>query len=114
MNPAAVEAFAAAIRRAGIDPPPTIVGDGTLHRFPTNGNSRDTAGWYVLHLDGVPAGCFGCWRQGINETWCSRSASTMSAAEREAHRSRMEQAKKTREHEEKMRHHQALMQAADL
>lgn len=51
-----------------------IVGDGVLRRFHVTGDSAgSTNGWYVLHLDGTPAGSFGCWKRGISERWCSGS-----------------------------------------
>ena len=54
----AIEQFRAALLAAGIEPPKNMVADGKLHRFSTNGKRKDDAGWYVLHLDGVPAGAF--------------------------------------------------------
>lgn len=68
-----VEAFAEAIRRKGLIPPDTIIADGELHRFASNGKRGDDAGWYVLHVNGVPAGQFGCWRAGISRTWSAGS-----------------------------------------
>ena len=31
-------------------------------------------GYYMLHLDGRPAGVFGCWKRGIKETWKANGA----------------------------------------
>ena len=64
INRTPIEAFAAAIAAAGIPVPDHIEGDGELHRFSANGKAGDKAGWYVLHLDGLPAGIFGDWRTG--------------------------------------------------
>lgn len=36
--------------------------DGKMHRFPTNGKSSDTAGWYVMPTPDVVVA--GCWRSG--------------------------------------------------
>ncbi len=68
-----IEQFRDAILAAGIEPPKNIVADGKIHRFSSSGNRNDAAGWYVLHLDGPPAGAFGDWRTNINETWCAES-----------------------------------------
>jgi putative DNA primase/helicase len=77
-----IEQFRAAILAAGIEPPKNIVADGKLHRFSTNGDRKDNAGWYVLHLDGLPAGAFGDWRSNINKTWCAASETTLTAEQR--------------------------------
>ena len=49
-----------AIAEAGLTPPDTIIMDGSLHRFSTNGKARDTSGWYVAFGGVVPAAGFGC------------------------------------------------------
>jgi putative DNA primase/helicase len=48
----------------------------------TNGNRKDDAGWYLLHLDGLPAGAFGDWRNNISEIWCAVSETTLTAEQR--------------------------------
>lgn len=64
-----LRAFAAAIEQdtgASLDP----VGYGELHRFDCpKGKRGNQAGWYVLHLDGRPAGAYGNWRIGITYPW---------------------------------------------
>ncbi|MEZ5490254.1 MAG: hypothetical protein R3F50_08035 [Gammaproteobacteria bacterium] len=61
--------FAEAIARdigAIIDPIP----DGEIKRFDCpEGRPGNQACWYVLHLDGCPAGAYGSWRTGIRYTW---------------------------------------------
>lgn len=83
------EQFQAAILSAGLVPPREILGDGKLHRFPTNGKPSDDSGWYVLHLDDMPYGAFGCWRSGVNESWCGKAVNDMTEVERESHRARV-------------------------
>lgn len=61
--------FAAAIAAAGLTPPMHIVTDGVLHRFASNGNPNDDAGYYVFHDSGIPVGSFGCFRTGIKGRW---------------------------------------------
>src|SRR5258708_6250867 len=57
--------------RSDITPPDDILGDGSLHRFHIEGDRPGTRnGWYVLHLDGIPAGSFGSWKTGDTYTWC--------------------------------------------
>lgn len=42
-----------------------------------------------MHLDGVPAGAFGCWRAGSMQTWCGKTDQEMTPKEREAHKRRI-------------------------
>jgi len=72
------QAFLSAIAAAGLTPPDSIISDGKIHRFSTNGKRGDDGGWYCLHTDNIPAGSFGNWREGRTETWCSieRNAQT--------------------------------------
>src|SRR5262249_32038893 len=80
--PDAIYQFRDAILAAGIEPPKNIVADGEIHRFSTNGDPKDDAGWYVLHLDRLPAGAFGDWRNNISETWCAVSETTLTLEQR--------------------------------
>lgn len=61
--------FRAAAASAGV-PIERIIPDGKLHRVAVAGDrGADRTGWYVLHLDGRPAGAWGDWRRGYSETW---------------------------------------------
>lgn len=110
----AIEEFRRAIEASGLTPPDAIHGDGEIHRFSTNGRRGDDSGWYVLHLDGIPAGSFGCWRSGLQSTWCAKSDTAMTTAEREAHWRRIEAMKAQREAEQAQRQQQASQTAAAL
>lgn len=106
------EHFRSAIQAAGLTPPDEIQGNGALHRFSTNGKAKDDSGWYVLHGDGIPAGAFGCWREGFTQQWCGKSTDTMTQAEREAHRQRVEAMRQQREADTAQRQQQAATKAA--
>lgn len=106
------EQFRAAIVAAGLTPPEDIHADGKLHRFPSNGQRGDDSGWYLLHLDGVPAGAFGCWREGLTQQWCSKTPDTMTQAEREAHRQKLEAMRQQRQSDTAERNQQAAAEAA--
>ena len=93
------EHFRTAMRDAGLEPPEVIEPDGKLHRFSTNGNARDTAGWYVFYGDGFPAGAFGDWREGRSESWHAEIDRTLNATETEALRTRIEAARHLRDKE---------------
>ena len=93
----AIDQFKQAIESAGLTAPDAIHDDGAIHRFSTNGRRGDDSGWYSLHTDGVPAGAFGCWREGMQSTWCAKSDHAMTDAEREAHGQRIKSMKAQRE-----------------
>src|SRR5450759_5832986 len=85
----AIDQFRQAITAAGLTAPDVIHDDGAIHRFSTNIRRGDDSGWYSLHTDGIPAGSFGCWREGLQSTWCAKSDSAMTAAELNTHRQRI-------------------------
>lgn len=99
--------FAQAMASAGLTPPDAIHADGLLHRFSPTGKRGDLAAWYVLHDDGVSAGVFGCWRSGLQETWCSRADSALTPAERQALLEKVRAAQRQRDAEQALLHQQA-------
>lgn len=108
----AVELFRTAMNAAGLPAPDTIIDDGGIHRFSTNGKRGDDSGWYVLHTDSLPAGAFGCWRQGLQSTWCAKSENEQTPVEREAHRQRVQAMQAQREADEAVRQQAAALKAA--
>lgn len=60
-----------------------LIADGKIHRFGQPDDKSDKPCWYVLHIDNIPAGAYGCFKRDIDETWCSRDINTLSVAERE-------------------------------
>ena len=108
------EHFRTAMRDAGLQPPEVIEPDGKLHRFSTNGNARDTAGWYVFHGDGIPAGVFGDWRSGRSESWHAEIGRTLSGPEVAAHRTRMAAAQRLRDEERARQRADAATRARTL
>lgn len=105
-------AFADAIRNAGLPVPDEIVADGALHRFKTGGRGPSKNGWYVLHADGVPAGRFGCWRAGVDGLWCAKARDDMTPSERQAVDENLRQAREQREAEAVKAHDTARQEAA--
>lgn len=91
--------FIDAIQRSGITPPASVVDDGKLHRFSSNGKKGDDSGWYILHGDGIPAGAFGCWRSGLESTWQADIGRKLTPDEISATKKRAEEQKKIREQE---------------
>lgn len=96
-----IDRFTQAMRALDIETEATIQADGQRHRFRVTGDKAGSEnGWYVLHMDGVPAGAFGCWKRGISETWCAKSASGMTDAERQALHERMDASRRAQEAEQ--------------
>lgn len=102
-----IDLFKLAIAAAGLTPPDTINADGKLHRFSSNGKPRDDSGYYTLHLDGIAAGFFGCWRAGFSQNWCAKAEGTLTQAERDVHKGRIAAMQVQREAEQVQRQQHA-------
>jgi putative DNA primase/helicase len=108
------DAFQGAIAAAGLGSP-EIIADGVLHRFRCDGDKPGSFnGWYVLHLDGTPAGKFGSWRTGFERTWCATNPDTLSSEERARLRAQNEQRRRQRLAEQQQRYTQAAARARRL
>lgn len=66
-KPADVQ-MAEEMTRNGITPPAAIEMDGRIHRFPTNEQRGDDAGWYVAYGDNLPSWSYGDFRTGATYT----------------------------------------------
>ena len=110
-EPDVIDQFREAIASAGLTPPDVIKADGTLHRFASDGRRGDDSGYYTLHLDGVPAGMFGCWRAGIRQSWHARDARKRTPEELRAFRERMEAMHRARQADEAERQHNTAERA---
>ncbi len=108
----AIEQFRADITATGQPAPDVIHADGAIHRYPTNGRRGDDSGWYLLHTDGIAAGAFGCWRTGLQSSWCAKSDDVMTDAERDAHRQRIKAMKAQRDAAEAAKHEATALDAA--
>lgn len=74
-------AFLDAMRAAGLDYSGPIIADGVLHRFKVNGDLTENS-FYNLHLDGIAAGHFGCWKRGVKENWCAVNSESLTDEQR--------------------------------
>lgn len=102
-----IEQFKNAISMAGITPPEDIFDDGKLHRFSSNGNPNDNAGWYVYHSESIAAGAFGCWRTDIHETWKVNLGREYTPSEQGALSAKIAESKKLRDQEQARLHQEA-------
>ena len=110
----AVNTFRHQIEQAGLTPPASILEDGQLHRFASNGDRADVAGWYVYYPDETPAGAFGCWRNNVKQTWSGKADSILTAVERERQQLRFEDAHRQRNQEVQRRQAMAAQRAHAL
>ncbi len=62
---------------------PESIEPGRFHRFATNERRGDSSGWCKL-FDDMRGGAFGCYRQGISESWSAIDRARMSPADRAA------------------------------
>lgn len=78
----AAQAFRAVILGA-LGYAPDIIEPGRFHRFATRDRRNDSAGWCKL-FDDMRGGVFGCYRQGISETWNAADKRQMTHGQRAA------------------------------
>lgn len=60
---------------------PDVIEPGKIHRFATSDKRGDKSGWCKL-FDDLRGGVFGCYRQGISETWSASDRSAMTRQQR--------------------------------
>ena len=109
----AIDQFRNAIQSAGLIPPDKIE-PGKLIRFSANGKRGDDAGWCVLHDNGIPAGAFGDWRTGVNETWRADIGRQLTPGEEAAHRAKIEAMQREREAEKSRAQSEAASKGAAI
>lgn len=110
----AASQFRAAMVAAGIPPPPRIEADGKRHRFPTNDQPDDLAGWYVLFAEGIPAGEFGDFRSDCRHRWRAELERDLTPAERNENARRMRAIATERELELEQRRTLARKRAREI
>ena len=97
----ALRQFEDALRQRDIIPPSHLCSDGKLHRCNVEGRGGKGDAAYVLHLDGIPAGGFQNWRDGLGwEDWCADVGRSLTTVEREELRQKTALARAEREAEE--------------
>ena len=96
-----------AMRAAGLEPPDHIEMDGKIHRFKSGTKGTpgiDKPGWYLVFGDGIPAGRFGCWRLGMEQTWRADVGRKLTEFEEMAHARRINESKVLREAAQERQH----------
>lgn len=107
-----IQQFRDAMAARGIVPPVEIIADGKLHRCAVEGAHGEGDGAYVLHSDGVPAGGFTNWRDGLGwHKWSAAPDRNMTTVERTAYRLKTEATRLHREAEQAQRQASARARA---
>jgi putative DNA primase/helicase len=105
--------FRAAAAARGLELPTPLEADGKLHRCPlSQGVARRQDGAYLLHLDGVPAGGFQNFKDGMGwENWRADIGRQLTPEEEAAHRARVAEQQAAREAATKERRDKARRKA---
>ena len=105
--------FRTAAEARGLLLPDHLEADGKLHRCPLwEGAKGKKDGAYLLHLDGVPAGGFQNFRDGLDwENWRADIGRQLTPEEEAANRARMEAQRAEREAEAKAKRDKARKKA---
>jgi len=92
----------------GITPPPNgFVYDGTIQRFKNDGDDKPNS-WYVGYRKGdFESGAFGCWKLGVNETYCNKDKSEFTAEEKKAFAIQQSEMRKLQEIKTTAKHQEA-------
>jgi phage/plasmid primase-like uncharacterized protein len=99
---------------AGMNPPDSIAMDGNLHRFQA-GDKKDKTGWYILYDNGgLPAGIFGDWRSGIEQTFKANVGRKLTTSEEISLSIRLSEAKAIRAAELEKKHSVAANTAYEI
>lgn len=87
---------------AGIDPPDGPIEYGRFVRFDSSGKGSKTKkdGWYIVFDGPVPAGQFGCWRQGLTCNFRAEVNRTLSVADEMALARQIAQAQEERKRQQ--------------
>lgn len=90
----ALKQFLSAMEMHGITIEDEVEPDGELHRVHIIDDKPGTKnGWYILNMENVPWGMFGCWKRGVQKSWSNRRSETMTDAELTEHKARQAIAK---------------------
>lgn len=92
-----------------------IVADGKIKRFHVEGDSNGKEnGWYVLHIDRMPAGAYGSWKTNERFTWSKKLDRKLTAEERRALEERITAQRRAAEEERAKINAEAAARAKEL
>src|SRR5262245_29250776 len=86
-----IQQFRDALSRRGIIVPDESIADGRIHRCDAEGKNGKGDAAYLLYLDGIAAGGFQNWRDGLGwEDWRADIGRPLTPGEKAAHREKIE------------------------
>jgi putative DNA primase/helicase len=104
----ALQPFRDAMIARGIVPPDDLIADGRIHRCDVEGKRGKGDASYLLHPDGIPAGGFQNWRDGLGwQDWSAKPGRPLTPGEKAEQRAKIEAAQQERREEEARRHEEA-------
>lgn len=110
-----IQQFLDALAGRGIIPPPDVQADGVIHRCDAEGRGGKGDAAYLLHLDGIAAGGFENWRDGLGwQNWRADIGRPLSHAEEAAHKEKIAAARREREAEDEKRKAEARERAEQI
>jgi len=111
-----LEKFRSAAANRGLRIDDGVLADGCLHRCAVEGGKGGRKdGSYLLHLDGLVAGGFQNFRDGLGwQDWRAEASRELSASERAEWRRRLDAARQAKEADERLRQAEAARRAAKL
>ncbi len=110
-----INRFADAMQSSGLYCPDGVIPDGIIHRCKIEGDRGGKKnGWYALHLEGLPAGVFGNWKTGEQQTWCEKSSGQLTHKEKQAQYKFIEVVKIQRKNKIDAAHDAARQKASKL
>jgi phage/plasmid primase-like uncharacterized protein len=110
-----IEQFRDALAGRDIVPPQRLIADSKIHRCDAVGRGGKSDAAYVLHLDGIPAGGFINWRDGLGwENWHLDNGRGLTAAERADLVAKVQALSAKRDQEVRHRHCEAQCKAKHI
>lgn len=104
----AIQQFREALAARGIVPPDDLIADGRIHRCDVEGKKGKKSASYLLHLDGIPAGGFENWRDGLGwQNWCANIGRPLVPGEEAEQQAKSDAAQRERREDEAKRHKEA-------
>ena len=104
------ETFRVVVEADGLRPA-EIIADGQLHRCPVDGKPNGKDGAYLLHLDAPASGWWRNWRTSEESKWSAKDTRSLSPAERQTLKARIEADRLACEAETAKRHAEAADKA---
>jgi len=110
-----ISEFRDAMAAAGVATSDPLIGDSKIHRVNVVGDKRGKRnGWYLVHLNGTPAGAFGNMKTGEKHTYSAKGTTPLTPEERRAMAAKVKADRAAREARDVEAHRLAAIEAEAL